>query len=75
MPSILKYFMKPRAEEYQLPNTEDFASQLEEMVRLKESVPHEESPPSAAEERTPPPGAAPRAAPEDRLARKDSQTA
>lgn len=64
MPSILKYFMKPRAEEYQLPNTEDFASQLEEMVRLKESVPHEESPPSAAEERTPPPGAAPRAAPE-----------
>lgn len=39
MPSILKYFMKPKAEEYELPNEEQLISQLEEMIRLKESIP------------------------------------
>lgn len=41
MPNILKYFMKPKAEEYELPDTERMASQLEEMVRLKESIQQE----------------------------------
>ena len=39
LPSILKYFMKPKAEEYELPDEEQLVSQLEEMIRLKESVP------------------------------------
>lgn len=39
MPSILKYFMKPKAEDYELPNGEQLISQLEEMIRLKESIP------------------------------------
>ena len=39
MPSILKYFMKPKAEDYELPNEEQLISQLEEMIRLKESIP------------------------------------
>ena len=41
LPSILKYFMKPKAEEYELPDEEQLVSQLEEMIRLKESVPSE----------------------------------
>lgn len=41
LPSILKYFMKPKAEEYELPDEEQLVSQLEEMIRLKESVPNE----------------------------------
>lgn len=39
LPSILKYFMKPKAEEYELPDEEQLVNQLEEMIRLKESVP------------------------------------
>lgn len=39
LPSILKYFMKPKAEDYELPNEEQLISQLEEMIRLKESIP------------------------------------
>lgn len=38
LPSILKYFMKPKAEEYELPDEEQLVSQLEEMIRLKESI-------------------------------------
>lgn len=38
LPSILKYFMKPKAEEYELPDEEQLVNQLEEMIRLKESV-------------------------------------
>lgn len=41
LPSILKYFMKPKAEEYELPDEGQLVSQLEEMIRLKESVPNE----------------------------------
>lgn len=43
LPSILKYFMKPKAEEYELPDEEQLVSQLEEMIRLKESVPNDDS--------------------------------
>ncbi len=39
LPNILKYFMKPKAEDYELPNEEQLISQLEEMIRLKESIP------------------------------------
>lgn len=39
LPNILKYFMKPKAEDYELPNEEQLVSQLEEMIRLKESIP------------------------------------
>ena len=39
LPSILKYFMKPKAEEYELPDEEQLVNQLEEMIRLKESIP------------------------------------
>ena len=39
MSSILKYFMKPKAEEYELPDTEEMTSQLEEMIRFKENIP------------------------------------
>lgn len=31
--------MKPKAEEYELPDTEEMTSQLEEMIRFKESIP------------------------------------
>ena len=48
LPSILKYFMKPKAEEYELPDEEQLVSQLEEMIRLKESVPSD----GAADEKT-----------------------
>lgn len=41
LPNILKYFMKPQAEDYHLPDTEQMADTLEEMIRLKESVPYE----------------------------------
>ncbi|MDR3766569.1 MAG: FliH/SctL family protein [Butyricicoccus sp.] len=47
MSSILKYFVKPKAEEYKMPDAEQVASQLEEMVRMKESIPY-------AGEKTPP---------------------
>ena len=50
LPNILKYFMKPHAEDYQLPDTEQMADTLEEMVRLKESVPYEGEPPSQSAE-------------------------
>lgn len=45
--SILKYFVKPKAEEYKMPDAEQVASQLEEMVRMKESIPYtgEQTPP------------------------------
>lgn len=43
LPSILKYFMKPKAEEYELPDEEQLVSQLEEMIRLKESVPSDDA--------------------------------
>ena len=48
LPSILKYFMKPKAEEYELPDEEHKVSQLEEMIRLKENVPSDD----AADEKT-----------------------
>ena len=48
LPSILKYFMKPKAEEYELPAEEQLVSQLEEMIRLKENVPSDD----AADEKT-----------------------
>ena len=41
LPNILKYFMKPKAEDYTLPDTEQMAAQLEEMVRFQESIPQE----------------------------------
>ena len=50
LPNILKYFMKPHAEDYQHPDTEQMADTLEEMVRLKESVPYEGEPPSQSAE-------------------------
>ena len=50
LPNILKYFMKPHAEDYKLPDTEQMADTLEEMVRLKESVPYEGEPPSQSAE-------------------------
>ncbi len=37
--SILKYFMKPKADDYELPDTEEMTNQLEEMVRFQESIP------------------------------------
>lgn len=43
LPSILKYFMKPKAEEYELPDEEQLVSQLEEMIRLKENVPSDDA--------------------------------
>lgn len=43
LPSILKYFMKPKAEEYELPDEEQLVNQLEEMIRLKESVPSDDA--------------------------------
>ena len=43
LPSILKYFMKPKAEEYELPDEEPLVSQLEEMIRLKENVPSDDA--------------------------------
>lgn len=48
LPSILKYFMKPKVDEYQMPDEEKLVSQLEEMIRLKESIPNED----AADEKT-----------------------
>lgn len=48
LPSILKYFMKPKAEEYELPDEEQLVSQLEEMIRLKENIPSDD----AADEKT-----------------------
>lgn len=41
LPNILKYFMKPQAKSYELPDTEHMADTLEEMVRMKENVPYE----------------------------------
>lgn len=43
LPSILKYFMKPKAEEYELPDEEQLVSQLEEMIRLKENIPSDDA--------------------------------
>lgn len=43
LPSILKYFMKPKAEEYELPDEEQLVSQLEEMIRFKESIHSEDA--------------------------------
>ena len=43
LPSILKYFMKPKAEEYELPDEEQLVSQLEEMIRIKENVPSDDA--------------------------------
>ena len=43
LPSILKYFMKPKAEEYELPDEEQLVSQLEEMILLKENVPSDDA--------------------------------
>ena len=43
LPSILKYFMKPKAEEYELPDEEQLVGQLEEMIRLKENVPSDDA--------------------------------
>lgn len=43
LPSILKYFMRPKAEEYELPDEEQLVSQLEEMIRLKENVPSDDA--------------------------------
>ena len=43
LPSILKYFMKPKAEEYELPDEDQLVSQLEEMIRLKETVPSDDA--------------------------------
>ena len=45
LPNILKYFMKPHAEDYQLPDTEQ-ADTLEEMVRLEGKRPPMRGPPS-----------------------------
>lgn len=53
LPSILKYFMKPKAEEYELPDEDQLVSQLEEMIRLKESIPSTESAPAKAVEEKP----------------------
>ncbi len=46
LPNILKYFMKPKAEDYTLPDTEQMAAQLEEMVRFQESIPQENAQPA-----------------------------
>ena len=43
LPSILKYFMKPKAAEYELPDEEQLVSQLEEMIRLKENIPSDDA--------------------------------
>ena len=43
LPSILKYFMKPKVDDYQMPDEEKLVSQLEEMIRLKESIPNEDA--------------------------------
>lgn len=48
--SILKYFVKPKAEEYKMPDAEQVASQLEEMVRMKESIPYAGEQPAPMEE-------------------------
>lgn len=48
LPSILKYFMKPKADDYQMPDTEKMAQQLEEMIRLKESIMEQPSPQAAS---------------------------
>lgn len=40
MSSILKYFARPKAETYHMPETDEAVHQLEEMVRLQESLPY-----------------------------------
>lgn len=46
MPNILKYFMKPKAEEYQFPEADKITDTLEELIRLHENIPEQ-----AAEEK------------------------